>query len=201
MVSSSERPQVLSLIPGRMRLHLPGWTAGDGEQIEARLYRVKGIESVQGNPLTGNLLIRFDCRTTGEQELLAVFNKAFDGLRGAAKGKAAARDDVRPPVTGGGALPSSVLRVGVRGLLGHAAVDSLWFAAGFLGKSVGLPLGGLGPLHLLMDVAVWGMALRSGAGRPRSPAAGNQPAASPQRDSPSAGCLDTKAADKRRRLP
>ena len=52
----------------------------------------------------------------------------------------------------------------VRGLLGHGAVDSVWFAAGFLGESLGLPLAGLGPLHVLMDIAVWGMALASGTG-------------------------------------
>jgi hypothetical protein len=43
-------------------------------------------------------------------------------------------------------------------------VDSLWFGAGFLGSAFGLPLAGLGPLHVLMDIAVWGMALGSANG-------------------------------------
>jgi hypothetical protein len=63
-----------------------------------------------------------------------------------------------------GPATSLWLRVGVRGLLGHALVDSLWFTAGFLGKALGLPLAGLGPLHVLMDVAVWGAALGSASG-------------------------------------
>ena len=73
------------------------------------------------------------------------------------------------------------MRVGVRGLLGHAAVDSVWFAAGFLGETLGLPLAGLGPLHVLMDIAVWGMALASGTGRSHSAATRTQPWRLPER--------------------
>ena len=67
---SAGRLRILSLIPGRVRLHLSGWTAGDVEWVETRLCQVNGVESVQANPLTGNVLIRFDRRTTGEKTLL-----------------------------------------------------------------------------------------------------------------------------------
>jgi hypothetical protein len=199
MVSSAESLRVLSLIPARVRLHLPGWTASDVGQIEARLYRVQGVESVQANPRTGNVLIRFDRWTTGEQRLLAELQEAWDGLLGAPRLKSAARDGTRHPVEGRRPSTSSLIRVGVRGLLGHAAVDSLWFGAGFLGSAIGLPLAGLGPLHVLMDIAVWGMALGSGIPRHRSPAIGNgPPSVSHQRASPLPGSLDTRAEDERR---
>jgi hypothetical protein len=71
MISSAECPRVLSLIPGRVRLHLSGWTGDDGERIENCLRRVNSVEDVQANPLTRNTLIRFDRRTTDEKTLLA----------------------------------------------------------------------------------------------------------------------------------
>jgi hypothetical protein len=159
------------LIPGRVRLHLSGWTASEQEWIESRLGRVQGVESVQANPLTENLLIRFDSRSTDERRLLMELQETLAGLfaaeqpASASSAKAAPGDAFRDPVQGGGFTTSTVLRAGVRGLLGHAAVDSLWFAAGFLGKSLGLPLlAGLGPLHVVLDIAVWGAALGSAAG-------------------------------------
>ena len=158
MVSSAERLRVLSLIPWRVRFHLPGWTAGDAAQVETRLVRVRGVRSVQANPLTGNVLIRFDPRKTDGKTLLAEFQEAWDGML-ARRRRSPAGEGVRRSVQGQGPSASPWLRVGVRGLLGHAAVDSLWFGAGFLGEAFGLPLAGLGPLHLLMDITVWGMAL------------------------------------------
>jgi hypothetical protein len=153
MASAAWNLRVLSLVPGRVRLRLPGWTAGDAEPIEARLSRVAGVEDVQANPLTGNVLVRFECRSTSAETLLAKLQEAWDELF-------AADDSAR---NGRGPSTSSLVRVGVRGLLGHAAVDSLWFAAGFLGEAVGLPLAGLGPLHVLLDIAVLGAALGSAA--------------------------------------
>jgi len=149
---------------------LPGWTAGDVEWVETRLCQVNGVESVQANPLTGNVLIHFDRRTTGEKTLLVELEEAWEGLLAAQqrveapRSKPRTQDGTRRPVDGRGLSTSSLMRVGVRGLLGHAAVDSVWFAAGFLGETLGLPLAGLGPLHVLMDIAVWGMALASGTG-------------------------------------
>jgi copper chaperone CopZ len=140
VVSCAERPRVLSLIPGRIRVHLPGWTGCDGERIENCLRRVNGVASVQANALTGNVLVYFDPLTTEESKLLAELGKALEELPNGER----AADAGCPP-----------LRVVVRGLLGHAVVDSLWF----VGSSVGLPLAGLGRLHVLMDIAVWTMAL------------------------------------------
>jgi cation transport ATPase len=155
---------ILSRIPGRLRLHLPGWDGAEAEQIEMRLRRLAGVKDVEANRLTHNVLIHFDPRATEERRLLEDLPRACgDLLTNDAAKSAERRKGAR----------SAWLRVGVRGLLGHAAVDSLWFTAGFIGQSFGLPLAAaLGPLHVLADVAVWGLALRSGL-TGGSPAAGN----------------------------
>src|SRR5689334_14779704 len=66
-----------------MRCHLPGWTGNDMDTIESQLSGVKGIERVQANPLTGNILIRFDRCSTGEKELQAGVQRVWEGLRAA----------------------------------------------------------------------------------------------------------------------
>lgn len=144
---------ILSLVPGRMRIHLTGWTGKVAERIEKRFRQIKGIESVRVNPRTENVLIHFDCRTIKENRLLRELDMAWD--------ECAEHPIIDPPPSSFFAPHSPVIRAGVRGLLGHAVVDSLWFSAGFLGQSIGLPLAWLGPLHLLMDLAVWTMAFRS----------------------------------------
>jgi hypothetical protein len=151
---------VLSQTPGRLRLHLPDWDGGQAERIEARLRDVRGVEAAHANPLTGNVLVLFDPRAARSEEILAALCR---------------RPERNREERGSGRRLSarSLLRVGVRGLLGHAVVDALWFGAGFLGQSLGLPLAGLGPLHLLMDVAVWGAALASAdAGPTAAPGGG-----------------------------
>jgi hypothetical protein len=166
-----------------VRLHLPGWVAGGVDPVEDRLRRIQGVESVQANRWTENVLIHFDRSVTDEHKLLADLREAWAGLNGAPRWTPAVRQHLRRPVERPSASPPSWLRVGMRGLLGHAAVDSLWFAAGFLGESLGLPLAGLGPLHVLLDLGVWGLALRSGTRRHHAPPPGNgTPRAVPARE-------------------
>lgn len=59
-------------LPGRMRVHLAGWPREGHCAVEARLRQVRGVHSVQANPLTGNVLIHFDPIATDERTLLAV---------------------------------------------------------------------------------------------------------------------------------
>jgi hypothetical protein len=59
-------------LPGRMRVHLTGWSREGHGAVEARLRQVPGVHSVQANPLTGNVLIHFDPTATDAQTLLAV---------------------------------------------------------------------------------------------------------------------------------
>jgi hypothetical protein len=159
MVASAECVRVLSLIPGRVRLHLPGSTTDDAQRIEDHLLRIKEVKSAQANPLTRNILIHFDHRTTDADTLLAKLNVVLGELPDDKRPASVGWSDTHVQANAG----YSPVRVVVRGLLGHAVVDSLWFGAGFLGSAMGLPLAGLGPLHVLMDLAVWMTAL---AGEP-----------------------------------
>jgi hypothetical protein len=147
------QPRVLSAIPGRLRVHLPGWHGERTDWVEAQLRQVLGVEAVQGSPLTGNVLIHFNPRATSAQAVLA----------------AAGALDVEQQPTGISwreETPSSVsstrqgqwLRAGLRGLLGHALVDTAFYTITFA-EPFGLPLAGLGALHLGLDVLVWTTAL------------------------------------------
>jgi hypothetical protein len=133
-----------------MRLHLPGWTGDGGEQLETCLGRVRGVEHIQANPLTGNVLVCFDPQATTADTILAALAAA-----------------VGPPSRGGPAsvplgsrhLPgrtfkSRAVRCGVIGLLGHAVVDTLLYTLAFA-EPFGLPLAGLAKLHLGLDAVVW----------------------------------------------
>jgi hypothetical protein len=160
MISSAESLQILSLVPGRVRLHLPNRSGDDREQIENRLRRIKGAESVRANSRTGNVLIHFDRRITDETTLLGELDEAWASF--------VPRENFPAPRAALCSPNSTAIRIGIRGVLGHAAVDSLWFGAGFLGESIGLPLAGLGPLHVLMDIIVWAFAIQSGLRTPGS---------------------------------
>src|SRR5579872_5333146 len=168
MGCATEGPRILSRIPGRLRAHLPGWADADAQRLEARLARAPGVTSVQANPLTGNVLIRCDPRSGDDNTILAALQVACEEISAAPsqlaepRAKAGVVLNTGHPAEGRGRSEPSLVRAGVRGVLGHAAVDSAWFAAGYLGSSLGLPLAGLGPLHVLLDAVLWGWALGSG---------------------------------------
>ena len=71
-MTAIEDPRLVHSLPGRMRVHLAGWPREAHWAVEARLRQVRGVHSVQANPLTGNVLIHFDPTATDEQTLLAV---------------------------------------------------------------------------------------------------------------------------------
>src|SRR5919199_4490307 len=71
-VALAAEPRLLHAIPGRMRVHLPGWLGHDQRSLETRLRKVEGIKGVLANPVTGNVLIRFDPAVTDPSKLLAV---------------------------------------------------------------------------------------------------------------------------------
>jgi hypothetical protein len=68
---SGEAPRLLRTIPGRIRLHVPGLAAGDPRALEAGLSVLQGVWSVQASPLTENVLVLFDPRTTASEVILA----------------------------------------------------------------------------------------------------------------------------------
>jgi hypothetical protein len=71
-MTALEEPRLVHALPGRMRVHLPGWPPAGQCAVDARLRQVPGVHSVQANPLTSNVLIHFNPTATDEQTLLAV---------------------------------------------------------------------------------------------------------------------------------
>jgi calcium-translocating P-type ATPase len=88
--TTTAAPLVLHAVPGRLRIHLPGWSGGGRPQLEQRLRQVRGVRRVEANPVTGNILIGFDPRTTSQQSLLAA-------LDGGAEATEPAPPTVAPP--------------------------------------------------------------------------------------------------------
>jgi hypothetical protein len=136
--------RVVSHTPGRIRIHLFNWRRERPEDIEAGLRKLPGVKAARTNPLTGNVLIHFDPQITTAEVLVA----AADGL-------APKPDATLPSPSGNGA---AVLRAGLRGLAGHALVDTVFYVLAFT-QPFGLPLAGLGVLHLGLDLIAWTVAL------------------------------------------
>ena len=68
--------------PGRARVRLPGWSGRGQRGLEARLRRIKGVLGARANPLTGNVLIRFDPAATDEGSVLASLEELGPELGG-----------------------------------------------------------------------------------------------------------------------
>lgn len=71
MSAAAEEPRLLHALPGRVRVHLPDWADDEPWRLEGRLRRVPGVRGVQANPLTGNVLVRFDPTATDGDRVLA----------------------------------------------------------------------------------------------------------------------------------
>jgi cation-transporting ATPase I len=69
-VAVAEEPAILHALPGRVRVHLPAWSGKGKRSIEKQLRQVWGVQSVQANPLTGNILVQFDPTITDERTIV-----------------------------------------------------------------------------------------------------------------------------------
>lgn len=147
------QPHVLSAVPGRLRVHLPGWHGEQADRVEAQLRQAPGVEAVQANPLTGNVLVHFNPRVTSAQAVLATA-----GALDVERQPAGISWSEETPSSASSARRGQWLRAGLRGLLGHALVDTTFYTITFA-EPFGLPLAGLGVLHLGLDVLVWTAAL------------------------------------------
>jgi uncharacterized membrane protein YbaN (DUF454 family) len=63
-------PSVVHSSYGRLRVHLPHWSGTGDEQIATAVRRLPGVIGAEANPLTGNVLIRFEPHQTGVAALL-----------------------------------------------------------------------------------------------------------------------------------
>ncbi len=70
-VAVAQAPRLLHTLPGRMRLHIPGWTRRTQDALERRLRQLHGVRSIQANAVTGNVLILFDPAVIDQQAILA----------------------------------------------------------------------------------------------------------------------------------
>ncbi len=57
-------------IPGRVRVHVAGWSGRRQHDFESGLGRQPGVRSARANPRTGNVLIHFDPAATDERSIL-----------------------------------------------------------------------------------------------------------------------------------
>ena len=119
--TTAEKPRLVHATSGRMRVHCPVLSAANQRRIENSLRSRNGIESVQANPDTGNILIRFSpAQISSAQVLEAV--EAFSASALDAPGETAAPGRLPAPVP---SAPSVVqeregqmrrARIAVRGL-------------------------------------------------------------------------------------
>ncbi|GCE07392.1 hypothetical protein KDAU_47210 [Dictyobacter aurantiacus] len=61
---------VLHTITGRVRVHVPDWSGQGRRHVEMQLQQLPGVERVQANPVTGNILVLFDPTVQSEQSIL-----------------------------------------------------------------------------------------------------------------------------------
>jgi hypothetical protein len=143
--NASSRARVIHRLPGRLRVHLPRWSGQDCRQLEEGFCLVPGVYSVHAEPLTGNVLIRFDSQTLTETDLLAAAD-AWSPSFGQASGREAS------------AAPDR-LSAALGGVVRHILVDAL---VGMVvsAEPFGLPLGTLRVVQLGLEVFTWGSALR-----------------------------------------
>jgi hypothetical protein len=147
-------PRILRQIPDRIRVHLPDWSGEEPRELERCLRHVEGVRDVQANPLTGNVLVHFDSRHLSAERLLS----ELSGLQ-----EAWCAGD-RPEMRAAPAPPSGkvvLAKAVVGGTLGHAAADTLFYTGTAAASALGWSwLAPVAAVHLVVDVFVWGFALR-----------------------------------------
>jgi hypothetical protein len=77
-------------VPGRVRIHIPGWSPVQRTTLERRLRMVPGVRSVCATPSTGNVLLIYDPAVTDAAKLLRSADTAL------APPRTASRSDGRP---------------------------------------------------------------------------------------------------------
>lgn len=158
-------PEVLSLMPGRARLHLPGWSGKNPREVERRLRILDGVQEAQANSRTGNVLIHFDRNISAARflsEFPALQPAWSSGNQPEPAGVAEASKGVSPALPSQTASGNTVVaRAVVGGTLGHAAVDGLFYTATATASALGWTwLAPVAAAHLVIDVFVWGVVLR-----------------------------------------
>ena len=69
--AATEEARIVHKLPGRVRVHLPGWEGQRQRSLEARLRGMRGVNDLRSSTLTRNLLVRFDPEATDDESVLA----------------------------------------------------------------------------------------------------------------------------------
>lgn len=68
---------VVHQLPGRLRLHVSDWSENDREDLERTIEVVRGVQRVQANARTGNVLILYDTAITDQRAVLEAVQSAL----------------------------------------------------------------------------------------------------------------------------
>lgn len=74
-VALAKEAHVVHTLPGRLRVHIAGWSGQEPRLLETSIRQVRGVYRARANPLTGNVLVQFDPQTITESVLLAAIQK------------------------------------------------------------------------------------------------------------------------------
>ncbi|MBV9455518.1 MAG: hypothetical protein JOZ19_15600 [Rubrobacter sp.] len=111
-LTAAEKPHIIHKLPGRVRVHLPGWEGQGQRALEARLRRMQGVSGVRSSLLTRNVLVNFDPRATDDESILA----AVGALEPEVGEEAIEKQPEAPPVQRERRGPLGRVRIAVRGL-------------------------------------------------------------------------------------
>lgn len=133
-------------LPGRVRLHLTGWSGEGRSSIERSVGGLAGVRLASANSRTRNLLVQFDPSAVTAAEIRdaaerAVHECGSDGAIADSKYRAA-------------------FQVACYGIVAHVAVDVVFYTVAFAGP-FGLVGHALGATHLAIDAFIWMATLAS----------------------------------------
>src|SRR5437763_1707305 len=120
----AEEPRIVHTLPGRVRVHLPGWEGRGQRGLETSLRRIRGVSDVRSSPLTRNVLVGFDPQVTDDETILTAvqpLEPRVDEVEEEAEA---------PPVQREKRGPAGRARIAVRGMdrdqdLAHRVVERL----------------------------------------------------------------------------
>ena len=70
MTTSTAPPEVLSSVPGRMRIHLPEWSGGGADDLARHAGAIAGVQDASASARTRNVLVRFERGAVEPAELV-----------------------------------------------------------------------------------------------------------------------------------
>src|SRR3954447_26699724 len=108
---TTEELRVVHRLPGRVRVHLPGWEGEGQRALEARLRRMRGVNVVRCSTLTRNVLVHFDPDATNDELVLAALRAL-----GPAEDEEGREEQKVPPVQRERRVFSGRARIAVRGM-------------------------------------------------------------------------------------